>query len=110
MIDALIDRMQALLDQLQAADDPGRYFLGTYMRTTIATRDRLRDGGFDDGDWVERWDVAFADLYLDAVTARLDGRPPTRPWQVAFEAPRTLPALRHVLLGMNAHVNFDLPR
>jgi hypothetical protein len=29
---------------------------------------------------------------------------------MAFDAPAELPALRHVLLGINAHVNYDLPQ
>jgi hypothetical protein len=29
---------------------------------------------------------------------------------LAFGAPAGLPALRHVLLGINAHVNYDLPQ
>jgi hypothetical protein len=33
-----------------------------------------------------------------------------RPWRLAFEAPADLPALRQVLLGINAHVNYDLPQ
>ena len=33
-----------------------------------------------------------------------------RPWRLAFDAPADLPALRHVLLGINAHVNYDLPQ
>ena len=60
--------------------------------------------------WVERWDVAFAGLYLDALRAALAGSRPTRPWDVAFGAPAGLPPLRHVLLGMNAHINYDLPQ
>jgi hypothetical protein len=36
------------------------------------------------------------------------------PWAAAFAAADdpggALPPLRHVLLGMNAHINFDLPR
>jgi hypothetical protein len=110
VIEELIDRMAALLESLQAARDPRRFFHATYQRTTIAVADRIRDGGFDDADWVERWDVAFADLYLDALQAARDGRRPARPWAAAFGAPADLPPLRHVLLGMNAHVNYDLPQ
>ena len=33
-----------------------------------------------------------------------------RPWRLAFDAPAPLPPLRHVLLGINAHVNYDLPQ
>jgi hypothetical protein len=60
----------------------------------------------DPGDAV-RWDVAFARLYLDALDA---GDAASRPWKLAFSAPPELAPLRHVLLGINAHVNYDLPQ
>jgi hypothetical protein len=111
MIEELIGRMAALLEPLQAAEDPRRYFHATYQRTTIAVAQELkRGGGFADPEWVERWDVAFAELYLDALEDAMAGREPARPWAIAFGAPAGLPALRHVLLGMNAHINYDLPQ
>jgi hypothetical protein len=110
MIEELIGRMAALLAPLQADGDRRRYFHATYQRTTIAVAEELNRGGFADPEWVERWDVAFADLYLDALEASLAGRAPARPWEIAFNAPADLPPLRHVLLGMNAHINYDLPQ
>jgi hypothetical protein len=110
VIEELIGRMAVLLESLRAADDQRQYFHATYHRTTIAVAQELRRGGFADGAWVERWDVAFADLYLDALEAVLAGRRPSRPWDIAFSAPAGLPPLRHVLLGMNAHINYDLPQ
>ena len=110
MIDELIARMAAMLEPLQADGDQRRYFHATYQRTTIAVAAEIKRGGFADNEWVERWDVAFADLYLDALEASLAGRAPARPWEIAFRAPSGLPALRHVLLGMNAHINYDLPQ
>jgi Family of unknown function (DUF5995) len=109
-IDGLIARMEALLDQLRERGDANRHFLATYLRTTRAVKDELAAGGFLDRAWVERWDVAFADLYLDALEADQAGRRPPEPWAIAFGAAREqdLPPLRHVLLGMNAHINFDL--
>src|SRR5580658_2109147 len=102
--------MAAMLEPLQAAGDQRRYFHATYQRTTAAVAAELERGGFIDPDWVERWDVVFADLYLDALAKALAGRRPPRPWDIAFSAPASLPALRHVLLGMNAHINYDLPQ
>jgi hypothetical protein len=110
VIEKLIGRMAAELESLQAADDQRQYFHATYQRTTIAVAEELQRGGFTDAEWVERWDVAFADLYLDALQAALEGRRPALPWDIAFNAPADLPPLRHVLLGMNAHVNYDLPQ
>jgi len=83
-----------------------RFFLDTYQRTTRAVGHAVDAGQFEDPDWVERWDVAFAELYL----AALDAPIAPRPWRLAFSAPPELPPLRHVLLGINAHVNYDLPQ
>ena len=110
VIEELIERMAALLESLQASGDQRRYFHATYQRTTVAVAEELKRGGFIDTEWVERWDVAFADLYLDALQAAQAGHRPTRPWDIAFSAPADLPPLRHVLLGMNAHINYDLPQ
>jgi hypothetical protein len=109
-VDAVVARMSERLNGLQSA--PHRFFLGTYLRTTEAVGTAIDQAGFEDPEWVERWDVAFAELYLDALSAQESCGPDAlpRPWRLAFEAPASLPPLRHVLLGINAHVNYDLPQ
>ena len=112
-VDAVLARMEALLVPLEARRDPIRLFLATYRRTTLTVRDMVARREFTDSEWVERWDVAFANLYLDAVEAWEAGGQPPGPWAAAFgvtrQGPR-LPPLRHLLLGMNAHINYDLPQ
>lgn len=111
-IPALVDRMVADLDRLPEGD-ARRYFHNTYLRTTRAVADEIDCGGFQDGPWLERWDIAFAELYLDALDAALTGARVPEPWRIAFEtaaARPELPPLRHILLGMNAHINYDLPQ
>ncbi|MGO8956993.1 MAG: DUF5995 family protein [Streptosporangiaceae bacterium] len=111
MIDVLIERMTALLEPMEAANDPKRIFHATYLRTTIAVAEQIkRPGGFADPQWTERWDVAFADLYLDALEQLQAGEQPSRPWAIAFGARGGLPVLNRLLLGMNAHINYDLPQ
>jgi uncharacterized protein DUF5995 len=111
MIDALIERMTELLEPMEAAGDPKRIFHATYLRTTIAVAEQIkRPGGFADPQWTERWDVAFADLYLEALEQLQAGEPTSRPWAVAFGARHGLPVLNRLLLGMNAHINYDLPQ
>jgi len=109
-VDAVVRRMQDRLDALPADRAHLREFLGTYQRTTLAVGKAVDGGEFEDADWVERWDVAFAELYVVALDAHLAGGIPSRPWRLAFDAPPDLPALRHVLLGINAHLNYDLPQ
>lgn len=102
--------LEERLEGLTPEQDHLRAFLATYHRTTLAVGAALDNGLFEDPVWVERWDVAFAELYLEALDAHLSGHDPSRPWRVAFGATRGLPPLGHVLLGVNAHVNFDLPQ
>jgi hypothetical protein len=112
-IDDVIERMTAQAGELRRDGDARLAFHTTYLRTTQAVADALRAGSFADADWVDRWDVAFAQLYLDALDADMRGDPVPEPWAVAFGAATSqpgLPPVRHVLLGMNAHINFDLPQ
>jgi len=109
-VDVLITRMVELLESLEASGDPARFFLGTYLRTTRAVRGAMDDGLFEDPAWVAEWDVDFAGFYLDALDAARSDQPVPAPWRRAFGASPTLPPEAHVLLGMNAHINVDLPQ
>jgi hypothetical protein len=112
-IDEVVTRMQERVEQLPADRAHRAIFLRTYLRTTLAVGDAVEEARFEDPQWVAAWDVAFADLYLAALDADLglgDGGRVPRPWRLAFDAPAQLPPLRHVLLGINAHVNYDLPQ
>jgi hypothetical protein len=111
-IRTLVERMDARLAAF-APDDARRHFHGIYCRTTRAFGQEIAAGGFLDPAWMERWDLGFAALYLDALDAWDGGGPTPGPWVVAFRAARErpdLPPLRHVLFGMNVHINYDLPQ
>jgi Family of unknown function (DUF5995) len=112
-LDDLLDRMTCELDRLTEAGDARRFFHATYLRTTRAIGDEIARGGFADPAWVLRWDVVFAGLYLDTLDADRRGAPVPGPWRVAFGTARDRPGwapLRHVLFGLNAHINYDLPQ
>jgi hypothetical protein len=104
--------MQQRLDALPSELAYRRYFLGTYLRTTQAVGEAISSGRFEDPAWVERWDVVFAELFITAHDADRDGRgrDVPRPWRLAFDIAPEQPQLRHVLVGINAHVNYDLPQ
>ncbi|HET9650094.1 MAG TPA: DUF5995 family protein [Microlunatus sp.] len=110
-IESVMERMQERLEVLPPRLEHHRVFLSTYRRTTRAVGDAITSGVFGDPGWVGAWDVAFAELYLAALDAELAvARRPSRPWRLAFAAPASLPPLRHVLFGINAHINYDLPQ
>lgn len=109
-VDRVARSLSARSHILPLEQDYLRRFLGTYERTTLAVGRAVDDGLFEDPAWVERWDVAFAEMYLEALDAYLAGGALPRPWRLAFDASREVSGLGHVLLGMNAHVNYDLPQ
>jgi len=111
-IGQLVSLMEDIQARLDAEDDARRHWHGVYRRGTVAVRNEIERGGFLDAAWLEAWDLVFADIYLEAMEQWDRGEAPSGPWQVAFEATRdpSIPPLRHVLLGLNAHVNFDLPQ
>lgn len=109
-IDAVVASMRSRLTSVDPSRAGEREFLETYLRTTQAIAAAARSSVFEDPGWVEAWDVEFARLYLDALDAHLAGRPVPRPWRMAFAAADSLPPVRHVLLGINAHINYDLPQ
>ncbi|OBI18484.1 hypothetical protein A5714_09800 [Mycobacterium sp. E2462] len=87
------------------------YFAVLYKRTTLAIRDAVKDGVFDDGPRMEALDIAFATRYFDALNAYCDpGDQPTLPWKVAFLGDHDGQAiiLQHMMAGLNAHITFDL--
>ena len=88
------------------------YFAAVYVRITERVQAAIESRTFSDGKWIERLDVAFATRYLDALHQYQSAAPGAAPnsWDFAFRAAtrRTPIILQHILLGINAHVNFDL--
>jgi Family of unknown function (DUF5995) len=108
-IGQVVEELQQRIDALPPDQLHRRTFITTYQRTTQAVGDAVDAAFFEDPDWVVRWDVAFANLFLVAHDAYQMGRHVPRPWRLAFQADPTLPTVVHLLLGMNAHINYDLP-
>lgn len=108
-ISQVVDQLQERIDALPLEQVHRRTFVTTYQRTTQAVSDAVDAAFFEDPDWVVRWDVAFAELFIVAHDADLMGGDVPRPWRLAFQADPALPTVVHLLLGMNAHINYDLP-
>lgn len=109
-IDDVVARLDEMTRRSIEHGDRRGYFAALYNRVTKRVRDGVRRGEFEDGARMERFDVIFANLYLDAYDRYARGERPTRPWQKAFDAARAggLLVIQHLLLGMTAHIMYDL--
>jgi hypothetical protein len=115
-------RMQALVEQWQGTlkgvhgfprrpEDHRVVFLHCYLLMTNNMLAAIQRQEFHDSAWVDKLLHIFAGYYFTALDAyELDPSTASPVWQLAFEAarhPGTL-ALQHLLLGVNAHINYDL--
>lgn len=109
-IDAVIARLDEIIDEAIASDDRMGWFAAMYHRVTVAVKDGILAGRFVDGERMARFDKIFADRFVEAWDNVQAGRPTTESWQVAFDGAkkRRLVIVQQLLLGMNAHINLDL--
>lgn len=109
-IDEVIDALDSIIEQSRREGTRHGYFAALYRRTTLDVRDKCAAGFFEDNDRLLELDVLFANRYLVAMDRYRHGLPTSAVWRVAFEAahrPR-LRLIQHLLMGMNAHIAFDL--
>jgi hypothetical protein len=110
-LDEVLVALDQILDECQRERTPLGYFPALYRHVTQTVGEGIRHGDvFKNGARMEKLDVAFANRYLAAWAEWRQGGDPSRCWRVAFEAWATprMTILQHLLLGMNAHINFDL--
>jgi hypothetical protein len=107
----VLTRMTTLVEHWEAAHDRRAIFLGCYRLMTANMLNAVDAGRFQDALWVSSLLHRFADYYFDALTCYDQNRLDTPAvWQLAFDATRDedVTTLQHLLLGVNAHINFDL--
>ena len=107
----VIARMRGIVRALPP-EDGVRAFTTLYLAVTEGVREHLAGDGFEDDEFVEALDVAFANLFFDALrTLVVGGGSVPRAWAPLFGARSDvrIAPLQFALAGMNAHINRDLP-
>lgn len=111
-IESVIDDMTRRWRALDADGDFRAVFAASYLATTEnVLRAANTPGIFRDPSWIVRIDCDFAERYTGAFDAFDRGERCPRPWEIAFRhaTERRTAVLQDILLGMNAHIAFDLP-
>jgi hypothetical protein len=108
-IDEVLQQLDAIIAESVKNNDPLGFFAYIYRRTTAEIKKAIIDKKFEDNSRMEKFDVLFANKYLSAYHDFHNGLPVSRSWSTAFRAKKEkLTILQHIILGMNAHINFDL--
>lgn len=106
----VIAMLESIMDECERTNNPLGYFAALYHKVTCRVHDGIVNNEFEDGARMARFDVTFANRYIEAWLQFKAGKLPTGSWLVSFKAKnkkQTL-VLQHLLLGMNAHINLDL--
>lgn len=103
------DTIDELRSVALAADDASGYFPAMYTRVTERVQLAVEAGRFEDGDRMIRFAETFARWYLGPRSGRVT---PPACWQASWNVAGDsgLLIVQHLLLGINAHVNHDLPQ
>ncbi len=113
-VDKVIRRMERQFGQLARSCDHNAVFALSYLRTTEEYRRAATEPGFfADTPFVNHEDAVFASYYFDAFDAWESGERAQTPeaWRIALDAAadRQVSGSGNLMLGINAHVNRDLP-
>jgi hypothetical protein len=110
-IDSELSRMRALRRRL-GCDHRG-VFDTTYLRLTEALKSTLLANRHFQRDprWLYAEDGTFANMYFSSVKAYSAHKPVPAAWRIAFDAAARGDdnAVQDMLLGINAHVQRDMP-
>lgn len=110
-IDEVLAKMDEIISWCLANNSRAGYFAALYRRVTRTVRARIGTGYFDNDQRMETLDYTFAHRYLTAFQQWRTGDPSISAcWKVAFDAvaaPKLI-ILQNLLVGMNAHINYDL--
>jgi hypothetical protein len=108
-----IDEMKSRWRGLDASCDHRAVFALTYLRTTQEYFRTVKHHHhfFSDRRWIEHLDAVFAQLYFRAYDRYVAGKRVPGAWRVAFDtaASPNETGIGDLLLGMNAHIDRDLP-
>lgn len=109
-IDEVLQQLDQIIFTCRKESSRLGFFATLYRNVTIKVKEGIAAGVFEDGPRMERLDVAFANRYLAALESFRHDEPLSSCWRVAFQtAANYWPLIiQHLLIGMNAHINFDL--
>ncbi|HKP72448.1 MAG TPA: DUF5995 family protein [Pyrinomonadaceae bacterium] len=109
-IDEVIARLDEIIHEARRERSRLGYFTTLYRNVTVKVKEGIAAGLFENGERMGRFDVIFANRYLAAFESFKRGERPSKCWLVSFEAAADWPPIivQHLLLGINAHINFDL--
>ena len=109
-IDEVLDRLDTIIGEAKTRPSRLGFFPAVYRPVTFRVKQGIETDYFDDATRMDAYTTQFANRYLMVLEANQNGQDLPRSWKIAFETANKASAVivQHILLGMNAHINYDL--
>ena len=112
-IEGVLTQLEAIITNTEKNDDRLGYFAALYYKVTYKVKEDIDNNLFHNGARLAELDVVFANRYLYAYYEwKKDANSPlvSESWRIAFKSASNSSylVLQQLLLGMNAHINYDL--
>lgn len=108
-INEVIKKLDEIIEETISDNNYLGIFAYVYRRTTAQIQQAIIDKRFDDNNRMEKFDVLFANRYIEAYENFKLQNPISKSWESAFTLKNEpLTIIQHLVMGMNAHISFDL--
>ena len=106
----VLDRMDLLIEGWKSSNDSRRVFLSCYRLMTGNMLIALDKEVFHDPEWINTLLHRFANYYFDALNCYDCGETTSKVWHEVHlhTAEKELRDVQYLLMGVNAHINYDL--
>jgi hypothetical protein len=106
----VILRVEEVIEVARRQHSRMGYFASLYLHVARKFKESVEEGLFRHPELIDGLDVAFMNRYLQAIRLHQSSGEASPPWETAFRAGMSdrPTVLQHLLLGMNAHINYDL--
>ncbi|MBO9702632.1 MAG: hypothetical protein J7604_20640 [Sporocytophaga sp.] len=110
-IESTLTKLDKIIASCEKSKNRNGYFAAFYKTISIRVRGAIEKGEFEDNQRMTEFVEIFANYYLDAYESYHNNTlGADSPWFYAFEnGKKKHTIIQHLLLGVNAHVNYDLP-
>ncbi len=108
-IQDVLNQLDSILLECIEQNSAKGIFAYVYRRTTYEIKLAIDAKEFENNALLEEFDVRFANYYIQAYYQYVNGEECSGVWKESFDACLDkLTIVQHILLGMSAHINFDL--
>jgi hypothetical protein len=111
-VETLLGRMDYTIECWEKTSDNRQIFLRCYNMMSSNMYEAVKHGRFSDAEWVNQLVVRFSEYYFEALDhyEQFSAQTP-EVWKQAHDTTlrQKLHVLQNLLIGVNAHINYDLP-